>query len=257
VQLADLQSDIATAVIEGAGPAASAGLLAGGENPTRRLLIHSRHYTASLARSLVERFAATVWLAGTNFVTGAALRFVRHHPPTRPCIAEYGDLFPAYLASCGGTQLPYIGQFALVDWHLGRLAVAADAAPLHTLADCDPTRPGEVQLSLQPGATYIALDWPLDQLFQFYLSGAAPNRYELRNEAICLELRGSRGELWFTRLRKGDYEFRRALANGVALGQAVELAIRADETMNPQHALLAMLQAGLITGLCHAEGGES
>lgn len=256
MRLADLQSDIATAVISSAVPA-SAGLLTGGDNPTRRLAIHTRHYTASLARSLVERFGATAWLAGTDFVTEMAMRFVREHPPTRPCLAEYGEGFPAYLASCAGTQLPYIGQFAMLDWHLGRLAIAVDAAPLHTLTACDPLQLADAHLSLQPGAGYVALDWPLDELIQFYLSGDAPNRYELRNEAVCVELRGNRGELWFTRLTKGDYEFRRALANGVSLGHAATLAIRVDESVDPGRALLAMLHAGLVTRLTHAEGGES
>jgi hypothetical protein len=255
VQLADLQSDIAAAVIEGAVPA-SAGLLTGGENPRRRFAIHSRHYAASLARSLVERFAATAWLTGAGFVTEAAMRFVRDHPPTRPCLAEYGDAFPSYLASLAATRLPYIGQFALIDWHLGRLAIAVDAAPLLAL-DCDPARFSDACLTLQPGSAYIALDWPLDELFQFYLSGSAPNRYALRRDAVWLELRGSRGELWFTRLTKGDYEFRHALANRVAMGHAAELAVRVDESVDPGRALLAMLHAGLVTGLTYAEGGES
>jgi hypothetical protein len=256
VQLADLQSDIATAVIEGAVPA-SAGLLTGGDHPARRFAIHSRHYTASLARSLVERFAATAWLVGSDFVTEAAMRFIREHPPTRPCIAEYGEGFPAYLASRVGMQLHYIGQFAMVDWHLGRLALAVDAEPLHSLTTCDPARLADACLSLQPGVEYVALDWPFDELIQFYLSGAAPEQYELRNEAVCLELRGCRGELWFTRLTKGDYEFRRALANGVTLERAADLAMRADESLDPGCALLAILHAGLVIGLSHAEGAES
>jgi hypothetical protein len=255
VQLADVQSDIAAAVVEGAVPA-SAALLTGGEDSRRRLAIHSRHYAASLARSLVERFAATAWLTGAGFVTEAARRFVREHPPTRPCLAEYGEAFPTYLAALAAARLPYIGQFALIDWHLGRLAIAVDAAPRLAL-DCDPARLSDAYLTLQPGTAYIALDWPLDELFQFYLSGSAPNRYELRRDAVWLELRGSRGELWFTRLTKGDYQFRRAVADGIAIGHAAESALRVDDSVDPGRALLAMLHAGLVTGLTNAEGGES
>ena len=76
VQLADLQADIATAVVERAIPE-SADLFTGGDNPMRRFAIHSRHYAASLAQSLVERFAATVWLAGSEFVAQTAMGFVR------------------------------------------------------------------------------------------------------------------------------------------------------------------------------------
>ena len=255
MRLADLQGDIATAVVEHTSPA-SASLLTGGDDPSRRFAIHSRHYAASLARSLVERFAATVWLAGSELVTQVAMGFVREHPPTRPCIAEYGEGFPSYLASCSGTTLPYLEQFATVDWHLGRLAVAVDAAPLQTLADCDPARLADSRLALQPGTAYVALDWSLDELVRFFLAGEAPHQYALRREPVWLELRGCRGELWWNRLTKGDYVFRQAVADGSTLERAAELAIAADEDFEPGRATLAMLHAGLVIGVTQAEGGE-
>jgi hypothetical protein len=255
VQLADLQSDVATAVIEGTVPASSS-LFTGGD-PTRRLAIHSRHYATSLVRALVERFAATVWLTGSEFVTEAATGFVRAHPPTRPCIAEFGDGFPAYLASCAGTRLPYLGQFATLDWHLGRLAIAVDAAPLQTLAYCEPVRFPAARLSLQPGTEYVTLDWSLDELVRFYLAGDAPSQYELRHERVWLELRGCRGELWLNRLPKGDYVFRQAVAEGARLGHAAEFAVRVDEDFEPRAGMLAMLHECLVTEVAHAKGGES
>jgi hypothetical protein len=256
MQLVDLQRDIATAVIQRTIPEA-AHLLTGGDNPTARFAIHSRHYAASLARSLVERFSATVWLAGSEFVTEAALRFVREHPPERPCIAEYGDAFPAYLASCTGTRLPYVEQFAMVDWHLGLLALAVDVAPLQTLADCDPTRLADARLTLQPGTEYLALDWSLDELIRFYLAGDAPNKYALRREPVWLELRGCRGELWLNRLTKGDYVFRQVVAGRAPLGRAAEIAIRSDGSFEPGRAVLDMVRAGLVTSVTQTEGAES
>ena len=255
MQLADLQADMASAVVERAVPA-SASLLTGGDDPTQRFAIHGRHYTASLARSLVERFAATVWLVGSELVTQAAMGFVRQHPPTRPCIAEYGEEFPAYLASCGVTTLPYLGQFATLDWHLGRLAIAVDTAPLQTLANCDPARLADARLALQPGTEYLALDWSLDELARFFLAGEAPNQYTLRHEPVWLELRGCRGELWLNRLTKGEYAFRRAVAGGSTLECAAELAADADESFEPGGATLALLHAGLISEVM-VEGGDS
>lgn len=197
-----------------------------------------------------------MWLAGSELVTQAAMSFVRAHPPTRPCIAEYGDAFPAYLASCVGTSLPYLGQFAMVDWHLGRLAIAVDAAPLQALADCDPARLADARLALQPGTEYVTLDWSLDELIRFYLAGDAPNQYELRNEPVWLELRGCRGELWLNRLTKADYVYRQAVAGGSTLGYAAELAAEDDEGFEPGRATLAMLHGGLVTGVTQAEGGQ-
>jgi hypothetical protein len=198
-----------------------------------------------------------VWLVGSEFVTQAAMEFVRDHPPTRPCIADYGEGFPAYLASCGKTRLPYLGQFATVDWHLGQLAIATDVAPLQTLADCHPARLVDTRLALQPGTEYVALDWSLDELIAFYLSGQAPDHYVLRNETVWLELRGCRGELWLNRLTRGDYVFRQAVADGSTLGRAAQLAVGADDGFEPGRAMLAMLHASLVTEVVQARGDES
>jgi len=183
--------------------------------------------------------------------------FVRAQPPTRPCIAEYGDAFPTHLASCAGTSLPYLAQFATVDWHLGRLAIAVDSAPLQRLVGCDPERLADTCLTLQTGTEYMALDWSLDELMRFYLAGDAPNQYALRNEPVWLELRGSRGELWLNRLTQGDYVFRCAIASGATLGRAAELALRAEEGFGPGHAVLAMLDTGLVVGVSRPRGEQS
>lgn len=99
--------------------------------------------------------------------------FVRSHPPTRPCLAEYGETFPAFLGVWPGVaHLPYLAQFATIDWHLGRLAIATDDPPV-----------------------VLRLDWSLDELMTFFLSDQAPDAYTLRTETVWLELRGARGEL--------------------------------------------------------------
>jgi putative DNA-binding protein len=180
VRLAETQARVATALVTGS-VASCTGLLAGGRDPMQRLAVHLRHYHASLARSIVERFPATVWLAGSELVSEAAGVFVHTHPPTRPCLAEYGDAFPAFLGTWAkASHLPYLAQFASIDWHLGRLAIATDDPPVT-----------------------LRLDWSLDELVTFFLSDRAPDAYVLRDEPVWLELRGARGVL---SLRRRDPE---------------------------------------------------
>jgi hypothetical protein len=176
MRLADMQRAIAHTLQTGVPPDDAAVALVGGQSPDRRLQIHARHYAASLARAIVERFPATVWLIGSDSVLEAARAFVRAHPPTRPCIAEYGEQFPPFLAA-GVPALQYLEQFATIDWHLGRLALATDVAVVH-----------------------LDVEWSVDELIGFYLSGEAPDRYEIRRERVHLELRGTRGELWIQRV---------------------------------------------------------
>ena len=172
MQLVDVQARTTAALMSGNAEGCS-GVVAGGGNPLYRLAIHIRHYQASLIRSIVEHFPATVWLAGAPLVSEAATAFVRCQPPARPCLAEYGKEFPAFLGTWpGAAHLPYLAQFAAIDWHLGRLAIATAEPPI-----------------------VLHLDWSLDELMTFFLSDQAPEAYELRAETVWLELRGARGEL--------------------------------------------------------------
>ena len=185
--LADIQAGIRDAVVNG-NSAAVAPVLVGGTHPEQRLAIHRRHYMASLTRALVERFPATVWLVGSGLVTRVTTSFVREQPPSRPCIAEYGDGFPCYLGAHPAAQsLPYLAQFAELEWHLGRLALATDES-------------ANVQ--------YLHLDWAHDELIDLYLTDTAPDEYVLRQEDVWLEIRGLRGELQMNRLTGDEFACR-------------------------------------------------
>jgi hypothetical protein len=120
--LPDLQRTLRDALVHG-GTVGLESLLVGGRDPNKRLAIHQRHYRVSLIRTLLERFPATVWLVGSPFVTDAAHEFVSARPPSRPCIGEYGEWFPEFLATRpGAEEISYLRQFAELEWHLSRLA---------------------------------------------------------------------------------------------------------------------------------------
>jgi hypothetical protein len=187
--LADIQTGIRDALVDG-NSAAVAPVLLGGTRPEHRLAIHQRHYVASLTRALVDRFPATVWLVGSELVTHVATSFIREHPPSRPCVAEYGDGFPRYVGGHPTGSLPYLAQFAELEWHLGRLALATEESP---------------------NVQYMHLDWALDELIGLYLTDTAPDAYALRQEDVWLEIRGLRGELQMNRLT-GEEFMRRVAA---------------------------------------------
>ena len=127
--LADLQESVRRAVVLG-DTAALAPLLVGGRIAQKRLAIHHRHYETSLVTALLDRFPATAWLVGSVFLTETARQFVRERPPSRPCIAEYGEELPGFLSARPGTaELPYLCAFAELEWHLG-LATRLATLPL-------------------------------------------------------------------------------------------------------------------------------
>ena len=182
--LVEIQAAIREALVTGRN-AAVAPVLLGGVHPEHRLAIHQRHYATSLTKALVERFPATAWLVGSELVADAARSFIREQPPSRPCIAEYGETFPRHLgAHPAAVSLPYLAQFAELEWHLGRLALATDQSP---------------------NVHYLQLDWALDELIGLFLTDSSPDQFSLRQETVWLEVRGRRGELQMNRLTMDDF----------------------------------------------------
>src|SRR5579862_3267078 len=244
----DIQSNFRDAVVLGeTGPVAEA--LTGGDNPERRLAIHQRNYQASLTDALLMKFPATEWLLGTVLFTEAAQCFVRENPPGTPCIAEYGTAFPDFLRQYAGTEaLPYVSEFARLEWYVGRVAIAADPDPAgptafsHIKEDALP----DATLRLQSGLHYQQASWPIDELLTLYLSGTAPDQFELRPGSIWIEVRGNRGEFQLNRLEPAEFVFRKSISEGRPIGEAAERAMDLSSGFDPGRGLTALLAAGLV-----------
>jgi hypothetical protein len=238
---------------------AVAPLLLGGSDARKRLAIHHRQYETSLVMALLDRFPATSWLVGSTFVTEAARQFVRDRPPSRPCIAEYGEDFPVFLsARRGATELAYLRAFAELEWHLSRLSLAVtlpslgqadfSALDLDTLAD--------VRITMQPAVHYFHAAWAIDDLMRLYLTDSAPDRFVLHDGGVWIELRGARGELQMNRLDCSTFAFRAALSAGQALGNAASSALDLDAAFDAGGALAALIADRLViaTGYHSADG---
>jgi hypothetical protein len=255
--LANLQQQIRDAVVSG-DSASMAPLLVGGRHPAKRLAIHLHHYEASLTAAVVGRFPATGWLIGPRRLEDAARRFVHDHPPTTPCVAEYGVLFPAFLATWRDTaHFTYVPEFADLDWHLGRLAASIDVAAVgrERLAAIDPSALADLGVTLQSGTHYLRASWPVDELVRMYLADTSLESWTLVDEEVRIEARGARGSFRFTRLSASAYAFRMSLAEGHALGDAAGRALKVDPTFDPGVALLTLVDEHLITSLGGSQAG--
>ncbi|MDO8794677.1 MAG: DNA-binding domain-containing protein [Vicinamibacterales bacterium] len=258
--LADLQRRFRGAVVTGDGRALLPHLTGpDGSRPVSRLGIYLRHYSASLVEAVMNRFPATGWLIGSTPVHEAAQAFVRRHPPQAPCIAEYGQAFPAFLEDAVPNSGLPLAAFAELDWQLGRLAAgvplpAQSGAELLEAAGSDlPTR----GLVLQPATHYLHAPAPIDTLMGLYLSEDAPARWALTDEPVWLHMRGNRGDVRFERLAAGDFTFRRGLARGLSLEAAADAALSLDSSFQPGPALAALLSAGLVVGVSTTPGSSA
>jgi hypothetical protein len=258
MRLVDLQRQMRDALVLGTSAAITRRLV-GGQNASKRLNIHRRHYEASLTAAVVGRFPATGWLVGPGNLQEAARQFIHAHPPNAPCLAEYGGAFPAFLGTWPPVaHLTYVADFAELDFQLGRLALSVDAGTVsrYPLMAWEPMELASQVVTLQPGAHYVKATWPADTLMTLYLTDESPASWTLTDEVVHLELRGSHGFLRFSRLRAGEFAFRQSLAAGATLGEAVSCALEIEPTFEPDAALLCLLDEQLITAIGHPPIGD-
>lgn len=249
--LADMQAHLRHTVVTG-DASDVLPLLIGGIDVEKRLAIHRRHYETSLVTALAEKFPATEWLIGTPRITEAARSFVHEHPPCAPCIAEYGSAFPEWLSTCAANEgLPYLGAFAELEWDIGQVSVAVDcpAVSVERFTVLDVERLMNTRLTMQPGLRYLAAAWPIDELMQLHLTDTAPARLLFAPADVWIEVHGARGAFQINRLDAGTFAFRRAILEGLSIGEAAECALDAHGSFDPGQALAALVREGLVTAI--------
>jgi hypothetical protein len=246
--LAESQSAVRRALVTGEATAV-APLLVSGPGGDTRFEIHRRHYVASLATTVLGRFPATAWLVGDGCLVEAARQFVQAYPPTSPCLAEYAEGFPRFLATRSPEgRVPYLRSFAELDWALGFVSVAISHPPIAAtaLASVDPGVLPDMRLTLQPGVRYLQADWPVDELIKLYLTESAPDRLAFDPDEVRLEVRGARGDFHIRRLEQGSFVFRERTRAGQSIGAAAERALKADGSFSPAQAWAALFTDGLV-----------
>jgi len=255
--LAEFQRLMRGAVVDGDLAAVAQSLRADGRDVSRRLDVHRRHYHTSLIAAVMNRFPATAWLLGSPLVETAAAGFVRAHPPLAPCIAEYGDRFPAWLAQqTASARVPFVEAFATLDWQLGRLAVSADGTVLTPAQVSHLTEDefADAVLSLQAGTYYLQSDWPIDTLVRTFLSRSEGEPPNFEAQPVWLEARGSRGAVSIDRLSEAEWVFRAELHHARPVGVAAERARQVQASFDPGTALAQLFAEALVTSISSING---
>ncbi len=218
-----------------------------GPAPLKRFNVYRNNVFAGLAETLLARFPVVARLVGEAFFRATACAFVRSHPPRSPALLEYGDAFPAFLATFEPTQpLPYLPDVARLEWLRHAAYYAADAEPMDgaRLAAVPADQLGWVVLRLHPSAALVASPYPVFSIWRTNAMDAKVTEIgpEMGGEA-ALVLR-PRLEVGTILLPPGGAAFIGAIAGGVGLAGAAEMA--AADT--PDFALAETLGICLVGG---------
>lgn len=236
-----LQSQVAGAMIRGTDHAAAAMVVMDRIAPERRLAIHRNHYRISLTDALAATFPVLRQVVGDGIFTRAAAAFIRLQPPASPCLHEYGQAFPAFLAgfgpAAGRPRLTDLGRF---EWAINRAFHAEERAPLAAarLMDFTAESVDHLVFSPQPSLALIRSPFALDEIWEMTSSRPVSPASDTVNLAVMR--RGTSVKWWS--LSGWEWDFLRRLADGHPFGQAVEAAAGQDVT----RFFTGILQAGVL-----------
>ena len=189
-----------------------------------RLAVYRHHVFTTLTAVLESTFPVVRRLVDPRFFAYAADAFIRQHPPAGPCLDEYGDAFPGFLAvfkAC--THLPWLPDVARLEWAIHRASQAPVGEPLDPgrLRSVTPSDMARLRFVGPPGLAYLFSPWPVDAIWRAHREEgrALP---DLGAGSVWLEVGPSAGGVLIRSLDPASFSFRAALAEGRPLGEAAD-----------------------------------
>jgi hypothetical protein len=220
----------------------------GGLQPEARLRIYRNHAILTLTEALKATFPVVCRLVDERFFCYAAHEYIGESLPSRPCLAEYGDTFPDFLANFPACrELVYLADVARLEWavNLALHAEAAEPADRSILRSSDPA------LTLDPSLHLVASQWPIERIWRANQPGGGDG-----DEVINLDAGGA----WLLVFRRSDrvvingieesaHAFLHAIARGARLAEATIAGRRVAPAFDSTATLDFLFEEGLIVGV--------
>jgi hypothetical protein len=249
--LRELQQGFGRALLSGDDTAVAPLIEVDSGQARERIAIHRNNVYVSLTKALKDTFPVVCRLVDGRFFAYAAHEFIRAHPPSRACLAEYGAEFPGFLAGfvpC--RKLSYLPDVARLEWLMGMAARAAEAAPLapSALAGIAPAEAPRLVLRLHDSVHLMSSRWPIDAIWRANRAGSNDDIDLLRGPAY-LEVRRQGSEVALRRLDAATYAFRQTLCLRLPLELATDVALANDEGFDLTAGLRDIFVDRLVVGL--------
>jgi hypothetical protein len=247
--LRELQTAFREALILDDERGIRAQILPDGLDAAARVAVYRHHVLASLATTLAATYPVVCRLVDRRFFGWLADNYVRQHPPSGPCLFEYGGDFAAFIErfpACAA--LPWLADVARLEWAMNAALHAPDARPLapDRLAAMSPETLAQLVVELDPSVTLLSSSWPVDGIWRANQHGAEPVPVDLDAGPVRLEIRRRGDDVVFRALPAGAFAFRRTLAEQAPLEQAVKAAVAADLSFDLTAEIRAVLDEELL-----------
>jgi hypothetical protein len=251
--LRELQAAIGSAMLGGDAGAAVREIEPDGLAPEARLEIYRHHVLTTLTSALEATFPVICRLVDRRFFAYAADSYLRAHPPTGPCLFEYGDSFPDFLAAFPPCRdLAYLPDVARLEWAISAALHApnVDAMDPACLADVAAEDLPRLTFAVDPSVSYLESPWPVDRIWRANQDedGASSDPVDLASGGVWLEVRRAGDVATMRALAAADYALRTTFARGGTLEDAAAAALGVDPHFDLTAALHALLAERIFTG---------
>jgi hypothetical protein len=270
-RLSELQHALHDALLGGdAGPVRDA-VLGDGLAPDARLALYRHHVFTTLTEALAATFPVVCRLVHTRFFAYAADRYIRDHPPTSPCLFEYGADFAEFLAAFNPAQhLAYLPDVARLEWAINCARHAGDAAPIDPaqLRSIPPEAMPRLVARLDPSLFLLESRWPIDRIWSAnqcvdtagsHDNGAPepPPIVDLGEGDVSVEVRRRDDDVSIRRLAPDVHAFRAALVAGRTLADATDAALASNPSFDLVRGIRDLLLENALTSFHLAEPGAA
>jgi hypothetical protein len=247
--LRDVQLAFRAALLDQDDDRIAADVLPDSLSPCARVAVYRHHVRTTLTEALVSTFPVVCRLVDRRFFGWLADCYVRKHPPTTPCLFEYGGDFAFFIErfpACAA--LPWLADVARLEWSMNVAFHAPDVAMIGSdrLAATPPEELGALGVEFEPSATYIESRWPIDAIWRANQSGVEGTVVDLDSGSVRLEIRRVDDDVVFRALPAGSFAFRRALANHAPLERAVDAGLAADASLDLTSEIRALIDEKLL-----------
>jgi hypothetical protein len=247
--LRELQRDFGDALLGGQGARVTAEIVDDVVPAEARLAIYRHHVLTTLTEALRSVYPVVCRLVDERFFAYVADRFVRRHPPSGPCLVEYGAALPEFLAEFEPCRhLAYLPDVARLEWAIHAAHHADDFEPLAatSFADVDPSSVGDIIFRFDPSLALVASRWPIEAIWRAHQTPEEIGWISADDGGQLVQVRQHDHGVDVRPLAPAVYAFRRELVAGGRLGDAVASAVAEDQAFDVSGALHALFHDQLL-----------
>jgi hypothetical protein len=252
LKLHDLQNGVRLSVLGPSRPEIIAAILGEEGEAEARLGIHRHHILLSLTEALKANFPVVCRVVDPRFFAYAADAFIRMHPPSAPCLAEYGAEFPDFIRAFEPARaLPYLGDLARLEWAIMESRNAPEAAPItaESLRHVPVVDYPNLTLQLDPSLRLLRTLWAVERIWAAHQGEEPQAAIELGSEGSRLIVRRRGAENEVESVEPATFAFMAALRHGRSLAKAGAAGLAADPFFDMALMLRRLLAEQALAGL--------